>query len=42
MIGKDSSLVEVAAIVSDALSKAEIQATLSGGGAVSIHTENTY
>ena len=42
MISKDSSLIEVAAIVSDALSKAKIQATLSGGGAVSIYTANTY
>ena len=42
MINKNSSLVEVAAIVSSALTKAKIQATLSGGGAVSIYTDNTY
>jgi len=42
VISKDSSLIEVAAIVSNALTKAKIQATLSGGGAVSIYTDNTY
>ena len=34
-IEKEASLVEVATIVSDALRKAGIAATLSGGGAVS-------
>jgi hypothetical protein len=41
-ITKDSSLVDVAAIVSDALSQAGIAATLSGGGAVSIYSNNVY
>jgi hypothetical protein len=41
-IRKDSSLVEVAAIVSQALSKAGIAATLSGGGAVAIYSDNKY
>ena len=37
-IEKEASLVEVATIVSDALRKAEIAATLSCGGTVSIQT----
>lgn len=41
-ITKDSTLLEVAALVSDALQKAGIAATLSGGSAVSIYTENVY
>ena len=41
-LGKEASLVEVATIVSDALRKAGIAATLSGGGAVSIYTNNEY
>ena len=42
MINKDSSLIEVAAVVSDALTKANVLATLSGGAAVSIYTDNAY
>ena len=41
-ITKHSSLEETAAIVSDALGKAGIIATLSGGSAVTIYTENEY
>jgi hypothetical protein len=41
-IGKDTTLEEVAFIVSDALIKHGITATLSGGGAVTIYTENRY
>lgn len=41
-IGKEASLVEVATIVSDALQTAGIAATLSGGSAVSIYTNNEY
>lgn len=41
-ITSDSSLLEVAALVSEALESAGIIATLSGGGAVSIYTENVY
>ena len=41
-IEKEASLVEVATIVSDALWTAGIAATLSGGGAVSIYTNNEY
>ncbi len=41
-ISRDTSLPELAAIVSDALEAAGIVATLSGGGAVSIYTENRY
>lgn len=37
-----TTLIELAATVSDALQRAEIVATLSGGGAVSIYTENSY
>lgn len=42
MITKESSLVEVAAIVSQALYDAGIAGTLSGGAAVSIYTDNAY
>lgn len=42
MIKKNSSMVEVAAIVSDALEKAKIKATLSGGAAVTIYSDNAY
>ncbi len=35
-------LTELAAIVSDALQRVGIVATLSGGAAVSIYTENRY
>ena len=41
-IEKEAGLVEVATIVSDALRTAGIAATLSGGGAVSIYTNNEY
>jgi hypothetical protein len=41
-ITEHSSLEEVAAIVSAALAKAGITATLSGGSAVTIYTENEY
>jgi len=37
-----TSPVELAATVSQALEAAGIKATLSGGGAVSIHTDNQY
>lgn len=39
-ITSESTLLEVAALVSDALRKADIAATLSGGSAVSIYTDN--
>lgn len=38
----DSTLLEVAVVVSEALEKAGITATLSGGGAVSIYSDNIY
>ena len=41
-ITRASTLPEVAALVSDALQNAGIAATLSGGSAVSIYTENAY
>lgn len=41
-IGHKTSLPELAALVSQALAGAGISATLSGGGAVSIYTENEY
>ena len=41
-ISEQSSLEETAAIVSDALERAGITATLSGGSAVSIYTDNEY
>ena len=41
-ITRESTLLEVAALVSDALQTAGIAATLSGGSAVSIYTENAY
>ena len=42
MITKNTTLTELAAIVSDTLEQAGIVATLSGGAAVSIYTENRY
>lgn len=42
MISKKTTLIELAAIVSDALENAGIIATLSGGAAVSIYTDNRY
>jgi len=41
-ITESTTLIELAAIVSDALGNAEIIATLSGGAAVAIYTENQY
>ena len=41
-ITSETSVTDLAAIVSEALSAGGIVATLSGGGAVSIHTENRY
>ena len=42
MISKKTTLIELAAIVSEALENAGIIATLSGGAAVSIYTDNRY
>ncbi len=42
VISPDTSLAELAALVSGALEEAGIAATLSGGGAVSIYTDNEY
>lgn len=41
-ISSKSTLLEVAAQVSDALRNAGIEATLSGGSAVTIYSENAY
>lgn len=41
-ITEDTSLVELAAIVSEAMTAAGITAVLSGGGAVSTYTGNKY
>ncbi len=41
-IRKDSDISEIAALVSEALENAGITAVLSGGGAVSIYTNNAY
>ena len=41
-ITKRSTLMELAAIISDTLQKAGIAATLSGGAVVSIYTDNEY
>lgn len=41
-ITEDSTLLEVAALVSAELQNAGIAATLSGGAAVSIYTDNAY
>lgn len=41
-ITKDTKVEELAAIISQALDAAGIIATLSGGGAVSIYTQNEY
>jgi hypothetical protein len=41
-ITADTSPVELAALVSQALEAAGIKATLSGGGAVSVYTHNKY
>ncbi len=42
MINEQTSLLELGAFVSEALEKAGITATLSGGAAVSIYSENRY
>lgn len=42
MISEDTSLTELAIFVSEALEKAGIVATLSGGAAVSIYSANRY
>ena len=42
MINEQTSLVELAAVVSEALENAGITATLSGGAAVSIYSDNKY
>jgi hypothetical protein len=42
LISKKTTLIELAAIVSEALENAGIIATLSGGAAVSIYTDNRY
>ncbi len=42
MITENTTLTELAAIVSNALERAGIVATLSGGAAVSIYTKNRY
>lgn len=42
MITADTSLEELAALVSEALGRTGIVAVLSGGGAVQIYTENAY
>jgi hypothetical protein len=42
MISKETSLPEMAAIVSAALEESEITATLSGGAAVTIFSDNAY
>lgn len=41
-ITRETSAVELAALVSQTLEAAGIMATLSGGGAVSIYTQNQY
>jgi hypothetical protein len=41
-IHKTSSLAEIAAIVSDTLTKANIIAVLTGGGVVTVYSENEY
>ena len=42
MITETTTLTELAAIVSDVLEREGIVATLSGGAAVSIYTDNRY
>lgn len=41
-IDSSTSLQELAALVSEALEKAGVRATLSGGGAVSLYSDNEY
>ncbi|MDB3936206.1 hypothetical protein N9383_05755 [Granulosicoccus sp.] len=42
MINRNTTMAEVAAIVSGALEDAKITATLSGGAAVTIYSDNAY
>jgi hypothetical protein len=42
VVNRHTSLGELAALVSQALEKAGISATLSGGAAVSLYTANEY
>lgn len=42
MVNKNTTLIELAATVSEALERAGITATLSGGAAVSIYSDNRY
>lgn len=42
VVNRHTSLEELAALVSQALVRAGISATLSGGGAVSVYSENEY
>jgi hypothetical protein len=41
-VTRDTSLEQLAALVSQALEQAGITATLSGGGAVTLYSENEY
>jgi hypothetical protein len=41
-IRPETSLQQLAVLISEALEQAGIVATLSGGGAVSIYTQNRY
>jgi hypothetical protein len=41
-VNRDTSLEELAALISQALERFGIRATLSGGGAVSIYSDNRY
>lgn len=41
-INKDQPLVELAAVVSDALTTAGLNAVLSGGSVVSVYSDNEY
>lgn len=41
-INRDTTLEEIAALVSEALTAAEIDVVLGGGGAVTLYTNNEY
>lgn len=41
-INRDTTLEQLAALISQALEQAGITATLSGGGAVTLYSENEY
>jgi len=41
-ITKETSLEEIAALVSEALERADIEVVLSGGGAVTLYSKNEY